>query len=146
MVIGGIGKSVLPFTIFIDEKYFHFDFRGSDLSDVSIIRRMRGVEVLALRWVNKYCSSITLFIHIKSFHLLRGVDSRYLLTQYVACFMARIHRTYVQPHPSMVIGIHFLCPIWSYYCLNVFQVQPGIDMDFIDQVHSVVATADWWIC
>lgn len=49
MVIGGIGKSVLPFTIFIDQKYFHFDFRGSDLSDVSIIRRMRGVEVLALR-------------------------------------------------------------------------------------------------
>lgn len=31
--------------------FFHFFYRGSELSDVSIIKRMRDVEVLALRWV-----------------------------------------------------------------------------------------------
>ena len=38
-------KSLMAFSII---------FRGSELSDVSIIRRLKGVEVLALRWVDKF--------------------------------------------------------------------------------------------
>lgn len=81
-------------------------FRGSELSDVSIIRRLKGVEVLALRWVErsrKYLQSGVIDLHPLR-RICKGINHQTTLTfPPLKCVSWRIDFHMLHPHAAVTI-------------------------------------------